>query len=81
MLCTGAAYILYFRLIANAGPSRALSVTFAIPVFAVIYGVVLLGETVSAWMLGCALVIVLGTSLSTGLWQLPLARKPEGQQA
>jgi len=78
--CTGAAYILYFRLIANAGPSRALSVTFAIPVFAVIYGVVLLGETVSAWMLGCALVIVLGTSLSTGLWQLPLARKPEGQQ-
>ena len=81
VLCTGAAYILYFRLIANAGPSRALSVTFAIPVFAVIYGVVLLGETVSAWMLGCALVIVLGTSLSTGLWQLPLARKPEGQQA
>ena len=81
VLCTGAAYILYFRLIANAGPSRALSVTFAIPVFAVIYGVVLVGETVSAWMLGCALVIVLGTSLSTGLWQLPLARKPEGQQA
>jgi len=80
VLCTGAAYILYFRLIANAGPSRALSVTFAIPVFAVIYGVVLLGETVSAWMLGCALVIVLGTSLSTGLWQLPWGPKPQDEQ-
>ena len=80
VLCTGTAYILYFRLIANAGPSRALSVTFAIPVFAVMYGVLLLGETVSAWMLGCALVIVLGTSLSTGLWQLPLARKPAVEQ-
>jgi len=80
VLCTGAAYILYFRLIANAGPSRALSVTFAIPVFAVVYGVVLLGETVSAWMLGCALVIVLGTSLSTGLWQLPWGPKPQDEQ-
>ena len=81
VLCTGTAYILYFRLIAIAGPSRALSVTFAIPVFAVLYGVVLLGETVSAWMLGCALVIVLGTSLSTGLWQLTWGPKPQDEQA
>jgi hypothetical protein len=29
--------------------------------------VVLLGETVTLWMTGCALVIVLGTALSTGL--------------
>ena len=71
VLCTGTAYILYFRLIANAGPSRALTVTFAIPVFAIAYGVILLGEGVSHWMLGCALVIVLGTSLSSGLWSLP----------
>jgi drug/metabolite transporter (DMT)-like permease len=61
------AYILYFRLIGRAGPSRALSVTFAIPVFALLYGVLLLGETVTPWMVVCGLVIVAGTSLSTGL--------------
>jgi drug/metabolite transporter (DMT)-like permease len=67
VLCSGVAYILYFRLIERAGPARALSVTFAIPVFAVLYGVVLLGEVVTPWMLVCALVIVAGTSLSSGL--------------
>ncbi len=67
VLCTGIAYILYFRLIVHAGPSRALAVTFLAPVFAVLYGVVFLSETVTLWMAGCALVIVLGTLLSTGL--------------
>lgn len=70
VLCTGIAYILYFRLIERAGPAKALSVTFAIPVFAVLYGVVLLGEAVTPWMLGCGVVIVLGTTLSTGLFSL-----------
>ena len=74
VLCTGTAYILYFRIIANAGPVRALSVTFAIPVFAIAYGVVLLGEGVTHWMLGCTVVIVLGTSLSSGLWSLPFLK-------
>ena len=77
VLCTGTAYILYFRLIVNAGPARALTVTFAIPVFAIAYGVILLGEGVTHWMLGCAAVIVLGTSLSSGLWSLPFW-KPRG---
>ncbi len=72
VLCTGIAYILFFRIIERAGPSRALSVTFAIPVFAVFYGVSLLGESVTAWMIGCGLVIVCGTLLSTGLIKLPL---------
>ena len=67
VLCSGVAYILYFRIIERAGPARALSVTFAIPVFAVLYGVALLGEVVTPWMMGCAVVIVIGTSLSTGL--------------
>ena len=67
VVCTGIAYVLYFRLIARAGPARALSVTFAVPVFAVVYGVVLLGEVVTPWMVICGLVIVLGTALSTGL--------------
>jgi drug/metabolite transporter (DMT)-like permease len=67
LLCTGIAYILYFRLIAAAGPSRALAVTFIAPVFAVLYGTLFLGERVTPWMVGCAVVIVCGTVLSTGL--------------
>ena len=67
VLCTGVAYILYFRLIERAGPARALSVTFAIPVFALMYGALLLGEEVTGWMLVCGVVIIVGTSLSTGL--------------
>ncbi|PJI97618.1 EamA domain-containing membrane protein RarD [Acidovorax sp. 69] len=67
VFCTGIAYILYFRLIVHAGPSRALAVTFITPVFAVLYGALFLGETVTPWMIGCALVIVCGTMLSTGL--------------
>ncbi|OYU45262.1 MAG: EamA family transporter [Burkholderiales bacterium PBB4] len=67
VLCTGVAYILYFRIIERAGPAKALTVTFAIPVFAVLYGVLLLGEEVTPWMVGCGLVIIAGTTLSTGL--------------
>ena len=67
VMCTSLAYILYFRIIERAGPAKALTVTFAIPVFAVLYGVVLLGEVVTPWMVGCGLVIIAGTTLSTGL--------------
>jgi drug/metabolite transporter (DMT)-like permease len=67
VVCTGVAYVLYFRLIEHAGPSKALAVTFLIPVFAVLYGSLLLRETVTSWMLICGAVIVLGTALSTGL--------------
>lgn len=70
VVCTGVAYILFFRLIENAGPPRALAVTFVVPVFAVLYGGLFLGESVTAWMLGCAAVIVCGTALSTGLLKL-----------
>ena len=68
--CTGLAYIIFFRLIANAGPPRALAVTFLVPVFAVFYGALFLGETVTLWMLICAVVIICGTALSTGLVRL-----------
>ena len=75
VLCTGVAYIVFFRLIANAGPQRALSVTFLVPVFAVLYGVLFLRESVTPWMLLCAGVIVCGTALSTGLLRLGRGNK------
>lgn len=71
VMCTGVAYILYFRLIEQAGPARALAVTFVVPVFAVLYGALFLSEAVTPWMLVCGAVIVCGTALSTGLLKLP----------
>ncbi len=70
VLCTGLAHFLFFPLIETAGPPRALSVTFLVPVFAVLYGVLFLGEAVTSWMVICAAVIVCGTALSTGLLKL-----------
>ena len=67
VVCTALAYILFFRLIESAGPAKALAVTFLVPVFAVFYGVLLLGETVTLWMLLCGAIILCGTALSTGL--------------
>lgn len=75
VFCTGIAYVLYFRLIENAGPPRALAVTFLVPVFAVLYGALLLDESVTGWMVFCAAVIVCGTALSTGLLRLPARRR------
>ncbi len=75
VLCTAVAYLLFFRLIANIGPANAISVTFLIPVFAVLWGLMFLGETMSLSMAaGCA-VIVAGTSLTTGFLKLPLLQK------
>jgi drug/metabolite transporter (DMT)-like permease len=67
VLCTGVAYVLYFRLIDKVGAAGSLTVTFLIPVFAVFYGVVFLGESVTVWMLVCGAIILLGTALSMGL--------------
>ena len=71
VVCTALAYIIFFRLIANIGPAKALTVTFVVPVFAVLYGAVFLDEALTPWMLGCGLVVVCGTALATGLVRLP----------
>ena len=44
ILCTAIAYLLYFTLIANVGPTSTLTVTFLSPGFGVLFGVTLLGE-------------------------------------
>ena len=65
--CTSLAFVLYFRLIASVGPTKAITVTFLIPVFAVVFGAILLDEPISVSMVVGGLVILLGTGLSTGL--------------
>ncbi|WP_248321800.1 MULTISPECIES: DMT family transporter [unclassified Caballeronia] len=65
--CTGIAYFLYFGLVASAGPARAMTVTFVIPLFGILWGALFLDEHVSLVMMeGCAVVLA-GTALATGL--------------
>lgn len=63
LLASGVAFVLYFRLIADLGAARALTVTYLIPVFGVLWGVLFLDETVSAAMLAGGVLIILGTVL------------------
>ena len=71
VLCTGIAYILYFRLLIRLGPARAVTVTYLVPVAAMIAGAVVLDERITAGMLaGCGLILV-GTGLATGLFRVP----------
>ncbi|MBD2257168.1 DMT family transporter [Pseudanabaena sp. FACHB-2040] len=67
-LCsTSLAYILYFRLIQNVGSTKALTVTYLVPLFAMLWGVTVLEETVTASMVaGCSL-ILLGTAIANDL--------------
>lgn len=67
LLCTALAYVIYFRLMTKTGPARAMTVTYLIPVFANLLGLIFLDEIVTTWMLGCAAVIVIGTALASGL--------------
>lgn len=66
---TGFAYILYFRLIASVGPTKAITVAYLIPVFAVIWGYLILDEPVTPLMITGCLIIFVGTALVTGVLQ------------
>jgi drug/metabolite transporter (DMT)-like permease len=63
LLCSAVAYVLYYRLIVDIGPTKALMVTFLVPAFGMLWSVIFLSERVTAGMIaGCAL-IVAGTAL------------------
>lgn len=66
VLCSGVAYLLYYRLIRDVGPTSALTVTFLSPLFGILLGTLFLDEVVGWYtILGSAIVIV-GTALVTG---------------
>lgn len=67
VFCTALAYLWFFWLIGRIGAARTTTVIFLVPVVATTLGVVLLDEAVSVRMLGCAVLILLGTALSSGL--------------
>lgn len=66
IVCSGIAYLLYFRLIADLGAPSALTVTFLIPVFGILWGNVFLDEPVTLYTITCSLIVIVGTALVTG---------------
>ncbi len=58
LLCSAIAYLIYYRLIADVGPTRTLTVTYLIPLFGMLWGALLLSETITLSMIGgCALIV------------------------
>ena len=66
VVCSGIAYLLYFRLISDIGPAPALTVTYLVPVFGILWGALFLGEQVGWHTLAGSLLILTGTALVTG---------------
>lgn len=72
--CTAFAFLIFFRLIANVGAARAVTVTFLIPLFGIIWGSIFLAERLDAGMLFGGAIVVLGTALATGVLRWPSSR-------
>ena len=74
IVSTTVAFIFYYRLIADVGPVKAITVTLLVPIFGMVWGVLFLGEPVTPGRLaGCAIILA-GCSLILGLVRLPLRR-------
>ena len=65
-LCTGVAYLIFYKLITRIGAARALNTTFMVPAFSLLWSSLFLDEPITVAMLaGCAL-ILFGVGLTTG---------------
>ena len=58
---TAIAYLIYFKLIADVGPQRALTVTFLIPLFGVLWGALFLDEPLTLNLIAGGALVVAGT--------------------
>jgi drug/metabolite transporter (DMT)-like permease len=77
VICTAAAFLVFFRLIAEVGPARATVITYVNPAVAVALGVTVLGEQLTPAM-GVAFILILGGSI---LATRPGASEPKGLKA
>ncbi|MCK6446921.1 MAG: DMT family transporter [Planctomycetes bacterium] len=75
VVCTGLAYVFYFRLLAAVGASRSMTVTYMIPLFGILWGALFLGEPLAASMLlgGAAILIGVALVVRGGLRTAPRA--------
>ena len=62
VICTAAAFLVFFQLIAEVGPARATVITYVNPAVAVALGVLILGEPLTA-AVGISFALILGGSV------------------
>jgi drug/metabolite transporter (DMT)-like permease len=76
LLSTALAYVIYFRILQSAGPTEALTVTFLIPIFGVLWGYLLLHEPLGIGLVAGVVLILAGVALATRLRARTPARAP-----
>ena len=74
VVCTGFAFSLFFKLMVEQGITRTLSVTYLIPLFAMLWGSLFLGEQLELRTLVGGGFILLGVAFTTGY--IKIGRKP-----
>ena len=58
LLCSAIAYLIYYKLLADVGLTKALTVTFLMPAFGVLWGMLFLSEKITMpIVMGCALIV------------------------
>jgi drug/metabolite transporter (DMT)-like permease len=67
LLSTAVAYLIYFRLIENVGPTSTVTVTLLVPLFGLLFGVVLLEEPFGPGTLAGLGIILASVVLITGI--------------
>lgn len=67
VLCTSVAYLMFFRLLAEIGSTRAITVTFLIPLFGSLWGALFIDEEITVMMVVGMTIVLFGTALVTGV--------------
>ena len=67
LMSTSFAFLIYFYLLSNIGPTRTASVTFLVPIFGTIWGIIFLKEAFSFSMLLGMMIILLSVGLVLGI--------------
>jgi drug/metabolite transporter (DMT)-like permease len=65
LVCTAAAFLIFFALIAEIGPTRATVITYVNPAVAILLGVAVLGESFTLGMAVGFPLVILGSILAT----------------
>jgi drug/metabolite transporter (DMT)-like permease len=74
LVSTTVAFIFYYRLIADVGPVKTITVTLLVPIFGMVWGILFLGEPLTPGRVAGCVVILLGCSLILGIFPLPARR-------
>lgn len=74
LLCTSAAYIIFYKLVVSIGGARSVTVTFLVPPFGIIWGVLLLNENFGFNELISTAIVLFGTLLALGFVQARLTK-------